>query len=305
MKIKELKDNNRFEELHTCIACESSALSDYFKVPFGKLKEKRSLNYEVLGIDKDVLMSLSRCRSCGMIFTNPRLREENASIIYNQSKANKYDNNPAFQAGTSENIVFEQNGKRNALPWIMRAMHIVGHKKGLSLFDYGCGFGHSLSLAKEFGFAAEGVDVDEFRLQYCRERGLSVYDPAEFKEKGTGKTYDVILCQSVFEHINDLRSFVTFLDSISHSGTVFILNGLTPRLISKEKKKDQFVKAHFIEHINYCLPKTVDILLKKIRFNRYSHELIRVNDRFIRMPRWFVSIIRSRRSVFSLLYIKE
>ena len=95
---------------------------------------------------------------------------------------------------------------------------------------------------------------------------LNVSTPEEFDTKYPGIKVDMILIQSCFEHIIDLPAAMTFIAEHSNPGALVWVNGLLPRVISVEKKKREFVKAHFIEHVNYFTIKTLNLLFIKYGF---------------------------------------
>ncbi|MFC1499139.1 class I SAM-dependent methyltransferase [Verrucomicrobiota bacterium] len=126
------------------------------------------------------------------------------------------------------------------------------------LFDYGCGFGYSMSLARELGFDVYGVDIDSERLDLCRAQGLKVAHPEEFNAEYPDVRADVVLWQSNIEHLANPNTAAAFIEKICVKDTVLFVNGVTPNLITIEKRKGQFVKAHFVEHINYFPIATLD-----------------------------------------------
>src|SRR5689334_5142892 len=71
------------------------------------------------------------------------------------------------------------------------------------ILDVGCGTGANLLLLSQYG-AAEGVDVSEDALAFCRERGLDQV------RKGAGEqlpyddnTFDLVTAFDVVEHMDD------------------------------------------------------------------------------------------------------
>jgi hypothetical protein len=166
--------------------------------------------------------------------------------------------------GTKENIVETRKRKLSQIGPLLEVLsHVNLEKDGLTLFDYGCGFGYSMSLARELGIKAFGVDIDEERLSVCRHLGLNVAGPMEFDKEFPEVKADIILLQSNIEHIIDLSGTMDYLEGKSKKGAVLYVNGLTPKIISIEKKRGQFAKAHFVEHINYFPVKTLDFFMAK------------------------------------------
>jgi SAM-dependent methyltransferase len=71
------------------------------------------------------------------------------------------------------------------------------------ILDVGCGTGANVKMLSEFG-DAEGVDVSEDALQFCRERGLDnvKLGAAEALPYDAG-TFDLVTALDVVEHLDD------------------------------------------------------------------------------------------------------
>lgn len=300
----DLMDNKYFEYV-SCPICGIDKVNLFFSVPYGKLKQKKSLDYSILGINKNTVLTVSKCKNCKFVFTNPRIRKGYEEIVYNESKQNLYKNNKTFIIGTTENINFSRERKLQYLTTLLKMLNLVSTDNSMKIFDFGCGFGHTLSLAKEFGIEGMGIEIDNFRLGYCKKLGLNVYTPDEFKAEFLNLKFDLIICQSVIEHITDLDEFLLIIDSISKENTVLFTNGVTPKLIKIENKKGKFVKAHFLEHVNYFYGTTLDFFMRKVAFYPFKKKIVLVNGRKIFIPLTLIRILRRDKGFFERIYIKR
>ncbi len=297
--------NNKYFEYVSCPVCGMDKLSLFFSIPYGKLKQKKSLDYSCLDIDKNTILAVSKCQNCKFVFTNPRIRKEYEEVVYNESKRNLYKNNKYLIIGTPDNRIFSRERKLSYLPILIKMLNLVSTDDSMKIFDFGCGFGHTLSLAKEFGIEGMGIEIDNFRLGYCKKLGLNVYTPDEFKAKFLNLKFDLIICQSVIEHIIDLNEFLLFVDSISKENTVLYTSGVTPKLIKIENKKGKFVKAHFLEHVNYFYGTTLDFFMRKVAFYPFKKKIVLVNGRKIFIPLTLIRILRRDKGFFERIYIKR
>jgi hypothetical protein len=256
--------NDRFEWI-PCPVCSYHIFESYLTITYGDLKEKKSLDYSALGVTKDTTLFVKRCVKCGFVFVNPRLKAQFAYVVYNDCKQKMYNIKSYLTSiGTQENIAETRKRKVSHMgPLLEILSHVNLEKDGLTLFDYGCGFGYSMSLARELGIKAFGVDIDEERLAVCKHLGLNVAGPVEFDKEFPEVKADIILLQSNIEHIIDLSGTMDYLKRKSQEGAVLYVNGLTPKIISVEKRQGEFVKAHFVEHINYFPVKTLDFFMAK------------------------------------------
>lgn len=299
-----LKENPLFECI-PCPVCKSRRLKTFLRIPFGKLKQKRSLDYSVLGIDQQTVITVSRCRDCRFVFTNPRIRRGSEGLVYNESKKNLYKDNRHLILGTPENRILARERKLKHWPVLMKVLCLADRRVPLTLLDYGCGFGYTLSLARELGIEGKGIDVDQTRLAYCRQQELKVYTLEEFLAEKNDAAFDLIICESIIEHLTDLDSFMTFIKSVSKDKTILYINGLTPRLIRIEKRKGAFVKAHFLEHINYFHAATLDFFLEKAGLVPLRKDIVLINGRKLLIPPIIAKILKRNKGFFERIYIKR
>ena len=226
------------------------------------------MDYSILGISNDTALSVKRCLDCGFVFVNPRLKPEFGLRVYNECKQRMYERKSYLTSiGTKENLLETRKRKLSYIGLLLETLsHVSLEKEDLTLFDYGCGFGYSMSLALELGIKAFGVDIDEERLTVCRRLGLNVATPAQFDQEFPKVRADIVLLQSNIEHVLDLQGTMRYLEEKSNDHAVLYVNGLTPKIIKIEKRRNTFVKAHFVEHVNYFPIKTLDFFMAKHDF---------------------------------------
>jgi SAM-dependent methyltransferase len=74
--------------------------------------------------------------------------------------------------------------------------------QGKTLLDYGCGRGEALSLYAAAGMQVLGTDTDPECVRIASEHGKAVVlDPAEPLRQFGAKSFDVITCFHVLEHV--------------------------------------------------------------------------------------------------------
>ena len=95
-------------------------------------------------------------------------------------------------------------GRRAILESFLRTIcsRLKTQDSRLSILDVGCGTGANLEMLAQFG-AAEGVDVSDDALEFCRRKGLKV-------QKGLAETlpyeddsFDLTTALDVIEHLDD------------------------------------------------------------------------------------------------------
>jgi SAM-dependent methyltransferase len=70
------------------------------------------------------------------------------------------------------------------------------------ILDVGCGTGGNLEMLEKFG-AAEGVDVSDDALEFCKSKGLKVHKGLAEKLPFADESFDVVTALDVVEHLDD------------------------------------------------------------------------------------------------------
>jgi SAM-dependent methyltransferase len=68
--------------------------------------------------------------------------------------------------------------------------------------DVGCGTGANLEMLQKFG-KAEGVDVSDDALEFCRKKGLTAHKGLAEKLPFPDESFDVVTALDVVEHLDD------------------------------------------------------------------------------------------------------
>jgi SAM-dependent methyltransferase len=115
-----------------------------------------------------------------------------------------------------------------------------GDLTGLSLLDYGCGRGETLRLAAECGMHAQGADLDPECVAISRAHGDAVMltSPQDPVAQFGVKSFDVVTCFHVLEHVDRPKEVLTALGKIARRGVVLAVPNLRalprPRFIRRE-----------------------------------------------------------------------
>jgi len=136
-----------------------------------------------------------RCRSCGLIYLNPRLNELALAGLYD----NKYYAGNGFDSVINYLADFEKDGDCEKM---FRPERTVEEIKELvpppsMLLDFGCGLGDFMKQAIKHGYEAEGFEVSQFAAEFARTNGLKVYTSLEDLPN---EQYDIVTAIEVLEH---------------------------------------------------------------------------------------------------------
>ena len=198
-----------FEKFSKCFYCDSDNLFFLFKAP----DRLTNLPGE---------FSLCRCKKCGLVFQNPRVKEKDIGLYYTDKLG--YYNPPAKQIKQTvktkaKNFLKNQTlvnhfnyplSKKNflffclALPF-KRWLKVAGFpkfKSNGSILDIGCSHGEFLEEMKNFGWQAKGIEMDEKSAVFAREkRSLEVsvgrVENCHFEKED----FDAITMRMVLEHL--------------------------------------------------------------------------------------------------------
>lgn len=73
---------------------------------------------------------------------------------------------------------------------------------GLKILDVGCGTGANIEMLSQFG-EAEGVDVSDDALEFCRRKGLNVQKGLAESLPYADETFELTTALDVVEHLDD------------------------------------------------------------------------------------------------------
>lgn len=137
--------------------------------------------------DDKLMEQLVRCRGCELVYVNPRIDEG----LLVESYASAVD--PQFIAQNPERIRTFAGLLKKSLP---------RPAPGTTLLDVGCAGGAFLVAAREYGFAATGVEPSRWlaesgRSQYGVDIRDGILSPGMFPDA----SFDVITLWDVIEHV--------------------------------------------------------------------------------------------------------
>ena len=114
--------------------------------------------------------------------------------------------------------------------WKQRGMALLlkhNNPRGKTLLDYGCGRGECLKLAREAGYKVVGTDVDP----ECVKLGAKFAEtcqlnPADPLSQFGPKSFDVVTCFHVLEHVDTPKAVLSTLAKISREHVVLAVPNL-------------------------------------------------------------------------------
>ena len=95
-------------------------------------------------------------------------------------------------------------GRRAILETFLKGIiqKIRNPRSAIRILDVGCGTGANMEMLAQFGLA-EGVDVSDDALEFCRKKGLTVQKGLAETLPYDDETFDVTTALDVIEHLDD------------------------------------------------------------------------------------------------------
>jgi len=148
--------------------------------------------------------SVVRCRTCGLMRTNPRPTAEAIGFYYPQEYAAYHVNYSVPKAGR----IKPDTAGRRLLARLRRAVGLENPKLlPLSppgrLLELGAANGKYLAHAIGKGWQVRGIEFSPDAVQHARSKGLDVYCGTVESAPVPAEPYDLIVGWMVFEHLHD------------------------------------------------------------------------------------------------------
>jgi len=188
-----MKDSNYQEHLlrkQKCVLCDSSNISALFRKEEG---------------------AMVKCRNCALIYQFPQISKDR----YLQDIQKYYSEvDPSLRVAYSRKRLYKR--------FLCQIENIK--RKNARLLDVGCGWGYFLSLVKNDGWKAYGLELNPDLV----ERGVQNYgldiQCADFEESNLRKSYfDVITLWNVFEELPDpLRCLLKVKNFLRPGGILYL-----------------------------------------------------------------------------------
>lgn len=233
-------------EAAQCFLCESDDAE--------RLGSGKDFEYET---SADTFTAM-RCRSCGLVYLNPRPAFEEFTRIY--------PSNYHTLEFSAEEFGFVFKVRRR-----LEGNRLLGWCKNLPddarIVDVGCGDGFHLELLRDFGrktWHIEGVDIDERAVTIAEKKGLHVHHGFLENLNLPENTYDLAFLIQTIEHVASPLELINNVRRILRpGGRIVIVTDNTASLDFKLFKKRHWGGYHFPRHWNLFDRPTIQRLAAK------------------------------------------
>ena len=154
-----------------------------------------------------VVTNVVRCRKCGFVYTNPFILEAN-----DRGYANPDEYRPS-----AENI-----DPKELFGYSMNLIEKYLPRRGI-LLDIGCGKGEFLSIAKERGWQAYGIEPSEKLANYAIANYSLNIKPDIGNGGFKGSFFDAVALNMVLEHLDNPKGMILEIKRVlKDNGFLFI-----------------------------------------------------------------------------------
>src|SRR3989344_9410204 len=171
-----------------CNICSNDGYDVVYKDSYG---DKKIINEEAIikkfksSGDETLIDQVVRCRNCGLVYVNPRIRQE--FII------------KGYSGGEDSNFVSQVKGRELTFKKSLRLINRYS-KKG-RLLDIGTAAGSFLHVAKKEGWDVYGIEPNRWLCRWgMRHYGISIKPGTIFDNRFKNDFFDVVTLWDVLEH---------------------------------------------------------------------------------------------------------
>jgi len=239
------------ENLLACPVCESNSLSHAFTV------KDHFLTNEIFQI--------SKCDSCGFLFTNPR--------PYPDEMPKYYDSDEYFSHDLSNrNFLSNVYSFIRKLSVIKKYSLITNFKRSGNILDIGCGTGEVLHFFSQKGWQTSGIEpAEKPRLFAQSNYGLRVYTEKNldlFEEQ----SFDVITMWHVLEHVSRLNERIDQVKRLLKNDGILIIALPNSNSWDSGYYKEYWAAWDVPRHLYHFTQTSIRLLLSKHNLN--IHEIV-------------------------------
>jgi len=212
--------------------------------------------------------NIVKCKKCGLIYVNPRLKFKVLEKIYMDGT---YFRNPAFKDFKFTFYGYDRylEEKKDIMDTFSRRLDVITrYRKNGKLLDIGCAFGFFLELASKRGWKASGIEVSKNASDYAKKHQKSpVFNGTIEKANFKKKSFDVITLFDVIEHIPDPKNMLKKINKLLKPGGILAIttpniDSLPAKILGNKWEEVRRVR----EHIYFFSNRTLKKILEKSGF---------------------------------------
>ncbi|MBN1208884.1 MAG: class I SAM-dependent methyltransferase [Myxococcaceae bacterium] len=155
-------------------------------------------------------LRFGRCAGCGLIYK----QEQRPGL--GEGYEEKY-----FRFNRAGYLQRWDHRVRKCRRQLLASLEFAPHAR--SLLDVGCSAGYVLAAAKSLGLAEMGLDLSEFAVQLCRERGFQAERGSLTQMPFADASFDIVTAKHTLEHVESPMDGLREIHRVLRPGGVAFL----------------------------------------------------------------------------------
>jgi SAM-dependent methyltransferase len=201
-------------------------------------------------LDRDYEFAVVRCADCRHVFVNPRLKPSINDDIY----ARYWRSHEPAKVGNS-----------HYAGYVCRQLSALGGAG--RLLDFGCGWGSVLNAANEAGWLATGIEVDERKVAFCNEQGLTAVHGDLLAQPFAAGTFDAAIAEQVFEHLYSPVEYMRELHRVLKPGGLLYVAVPNFGGVAAKLRRAEWEYVHPASHVRYFDRRSLADLAERCSFD--------------------------------------
>jgi SAM-dependent methyltransferase len=197
-------------------------------------------------------LHLARCRSCGLVFLNPRLTHDAMVRLENESSVYELDED-ALDAQIEARV------------HMLRSFPTTASEG--RMLDIGCNRGLLLRAAKRLGWSSVGVEVSPVAAERARDAACVAVYP-DLSSVPHDATFDLIVAWHVLEHTTDPRELLVGARKLLSADGLLALQVPSYDFLERFREQGQLANLVCAVHNLYFSERVLDEALARAGFAR-------------------------------------
>ena len=199
-----------------------------------------------------------------------------------------------YEVSNTKWFEYEQQWKVASLELLNKYVP-TSERAHTSVLDYGSGRGEFLQLLKDSGYRSEGVDFDPECVRLCSQIVPSMLaDEASVASMFVEKSFDVISCIHVLEHMRNPSELVGMLAKISRQYLLLAVPNLQSTSMIVARGKPYTANLGHVCGWDYAHFRNFLEQICGLEILEFGHDLVPLTTKFAKIDRLVERIIPSR-----------
>jgi SAM-dependent methyltransferase len=205
-------------------------------------------------------LSLHRCGSCGFIFPNPRIAEDQLGALYGAKYWDEHQRVNGL-AAIRDRMLFDYHFALTRL-FMIKAFRSSGR-----FLDIGCAAGALVRRAQEFGYKSCGLEIDPQITAVGREFfGIKIFTGRIETVRLWRRSFDIVTMYDVFEHLYDPDRALRRVHDILARRGLLVIETFHTDCADFERSPLQHPDCKPLEHVGMYRDEHIDQILTRNKF---------------------------------------